>query len=60
MLTSTVIDAAQEKRYSEFSNAIKQELHSKLNGHEDVINYVQQLDSIRSMKSAFAEINNAS
>lgn len=58
MLDNTVIDAATQKKFSEFSNAIKQELHSKLNGHEDVMNYVHQLDSIRNMKDAFAEINN--
>lgn len=59
MLTSKTIDAAQEKKFSEFSDAIKQELHSKLSSHEEITNYVQQIDNIRNMKNSFAEINNA-
>lgn len=59
MLTNTTIDAAIEKRFSEFSDAVKQELHTKLSSHEVITNYVAQFGNIRNMKNAFAEINKA-
>lgn len=57
MLTNKTIDAAKEKKFTEFSDAVKQELHAKLSSHEVITNYVQQFDNIRNLKSAFAEIN---
>jgi len=59
MLTSTTIDAAVQKKFTEISDAVKKELHSKLNDHDDIRNYSKQFDDIQTMKNAFAEINKA-
>lgn len=52
-----VIQMAIDKRYSDFSDAIKQELKTKLANQPDVAKYASDYDKIQDMKQAFAKIN---
>ena len=54
---NTIIRSAEEKKFSEFSNAVKQELRNKLSNHPVSKQFASDFDKIQSMKSAFAQIN---
>lgn len=56
-LGTSVINSAVNKKFTEFSVAIKQELHNKLSNHEDIKKYASDYDKIQQMKAAFAKIN---
>ena len=51
------IDKAVNKKYTDFSDKIKDVLHSKLNGHEILPDYTSEYDSIQKFQGAFSEIN---
>lgn len=55
-LDVNVIKMAIDKKYSEFSDAIKTALHSKLASHADVQSYSNEYDRIQTMKSDFSNI----
>ena len=55
-LDVNVIKMAIDKKYSDFSDAIKTVLHSKLSSHADVQAYSNEYDRIQSMKSDFSNI----
>lgn len=57
MLDKTVIDKAVDKKYTEFSDIVKAELHTKLTNHEASIAYAQEYDKIQKMRSQFAAIH---
>jgi hypothetical protein len=57
MLTNDDIQNAVDKKYTEFSDAIKAELKNKLANQEDVKQYASDYDKIQDMKAAFAKIN---
>jgi len=57
-LDKTIIDSAVDKKYTEFSDAVKTELKAKLSNHSDVKQYANDFDKIQHMKSIFAKINN--
>lgn len=59
-LDNTVIDKAVEKKYTEFSAAIKTELQTKMSNHPDSIKYMSDYDKIQDMKQMFAKISNPS
>lgn len=59
-LDKNTIIAAINKKYTEFSDAIKIELHNKLSNHPESKKYSSDYDKIEQMKSAFAKINAAS
>lgn len=56
-LDSSVIDAAMQKKYSDFSCAVLAELHAKLANRPELVKYVNEFDKIKNMKTAFANIS---
>ncbi len=52
-----VIDNAIDKKYTEFSDAIKQELSNKMNNNADIKQYKSDFDKIQDIKNIFAKIN---
>lgn len=56
-LDTDIINYAVNKKYTEFSNAIKTELQNKLANNKDAKKYVSDYDKIQQMKLAFAKIN---
>jgi len=56
-LEHTDIEKAVNKKYTEFSDKIKDVLHSKLNDHEVISGYKAEYDRIQALKSAFSEIS---
>ena len=57
-LDKSVIDLAIQKRYSDFSNAMRIELRSKLSRHPEIVRYSNEFDKIQKMKIAFSQIVN--
>jgi len=55
-LDISTIDAVNNKKFTEFSNAVKQELKNKLANHKDIKQYVSDYDKIKQMKASFAKI----
>lgn len=56
-LDKNVIDMAVDKKFSDFSSAIKTVLHSKLAGTPEIQTYTADFDNIQQMKTSFAAIN---
>jgi selenocysteine-specific translation elongation factor len=57
MLDVNDITAAVEKRYTDFSNAIKQELNNKLQNHPIIQNHSSEFERIERLKDIFSQIN---
>jgi peptidoglycan hydrolase-like amidase len=57
MLDSNDLNAAQEKRYTDFSNAIKQELNNKLQNNPVIQSNVSEFERIQQLKDIFSQIN---
>jgi selenocysteine-specific translation elongation factor len=57
MLDANDITAAVEKRYTDFSNAIKQELNNKLQNHPIIQNHTSEFERIERLKDIFSQIN---
>lgn len=55
-----IMKSAADKRFTDFSSAVKQELKTKLANHSTVQNYTSEYDRIQNMKSLFSQINNPS
>lgn len=51
------IENAIEGKFTDFSKAVKDELHSKLSSHEISVDYKTQFDSIKNMKQQFTNIS---
>ena len=56
---NNIMQAVADKKYSEFSTAVKQELLNKMSNTETMKNYTSEFDKIQQMKSLFAQINKA-
>lgn len=52
------IDLAVDKKYTDFSNKVKDVLMVKLNDQEDIAKYKIDIDHLAHLKSVFSEINN--
>lgn len=52
-----IMQAVADKKYTEFSTAVKQELINKLGNSETMKSYTSEYDKIKQMKSLFAQIN---
>lgn len=52
-----VMQSVADKKYTEFSAAVKQELLNKISNSEAIKNYTSEFDKIQQMKSLFAQIN---
>lgn len=53
----SIMQAVADKKYTEFSTAVKQELLNKMSNTETMKNYTSEFDKIQQMKSLFAQIN---
>ena len=54
----SALDAVKDKKFTEFSDAVKQELKQKLSNHKITKKYVSDYDKIKQMKDSFAKIAN--
>jgi len=57
MLNVDDLKLAQEGRYTDFSNAIKQELNNKLSNNPIVQTHVSEFERIQQLKDIFNKIN---
>jgi len=55
-IDNETLDAVKNKKFTEFSDAVKQELKQKLSNHKDTKKYVSDYDKIKQMKDSFAKI----
>ena len=58
-MDTNIIDSAVNKKYTEFSAAVKKELQNKLANHEISRKYANEYDQVQHMKQMFAQINNS-
>lgn len=56
-MNTDIFRAAEDKRFTDFSNVVKDELKQKLSGREEIKNYVDDYEKIQQMKASFAQIN---
>lgn len=52
-----IMQAVADKKYTEFSTAVKNELLNKIASSETMKNYTSEFDKIQQMKNLFAQIN---
>lgn len=52
-----IISLATDRKFTEFSDAIKNVLRDKLSSHEVVKDYATKIDDFSKMKSVFSGIN---
>jgi hypothetical protein len=57
MLDSNDLQAAGEKRFTDFSNAVKQELNNKLQSNPIIQANVSEYERIQQLKDIFSQIN---
>jgi len=57
MLEPSDLESAVDKRYTDFSNAIKQELANKVANNPVIQNFETEFDRIQKLKGIFAQIN---
>ncbi len=55
--TTNFMQSVADKKYTEFSTAVKQEMLNKISNSETIKNYTSEFDRIQQMKSLFAQIN---
>ena len=51
-----VMQSVADKKYTEFSSAVKQEMLNKISNTDTMKNYTSDFDRIQQMKSLFAQI----
>ena len=56
-MDQSIIDLAVQKKYSDFANAIKSNLRTKLKNHEEIQTFSTEYDRMQDLKSKFAQIN---
>ena len=54
-----IVQLAGDKKYTEFSNAVKQELLNKLGNSPEIKAYTSEYDRIQNMKSLFKQISSS-
>lgn len=57
MEDTNIMQSVADKKYTEFSTAVKQELLNKVSNTETMKNYTSEFDRIQTMKNLFAQIN---
>ena len=57
MLEPSDLELAVDKRYTDFSNAIKQELANKVANNPVIQDFESEFDRIQKLKGIFAQIN---
>lgn len=55
-MTVDDIRFAADKKYTDFSNAVKTELKQKLSDHSTIQNYKSEFERIQNMKDLFSQI----
>ena len=55
-VSSQILDTAKDGKFSEFSDAVKQELKQKLSSHKVTKQYVSDYDKVQQMKTLFADV----
>lgn len=55
-MTVDDIRFAADKKYTDFSNAVKIELKQKLSDHSTVQNYKSEFERIQNMKDLFSQV----
>ena len=55
-MTVDDIRFAADKKYTDFSNAVKTELKQKLSDHSTVQNYKSEFERIQNMKDLFSQV----
>ena len=55
-IDQSTLDAVKDKKFTDFSNAVKQELKQKLSNHKDTKQYVSNYDKIQRTKDLFNQI----
>lgn len=55
--TTNYMQSVADKKYTEFSTAVKQEMLNKLANNSTVRNYTSEYDKIQQMKTLFAQIH---
>lgn len=53
-----VLDYVADKKYSDFSAAVKQELLYKLGNSNEIKSFASEFDKIQQMKNLFSQISN--
>ncbi len=56
-MNTEILRDAENKKFTEFSNAVKAELKQKLASRPEVQTYMSSYDKIQQMKAAFSKIN---
>lgn len=56
-MDKNIINSAKDKKFTEFSDAVKTELKTKLAGNETVSQYTSDFEKIQQMKTMFSKIN---
>ena len=56
-MTTDILRSAENKKYSEFSAAVKQELKNKLANNDTITSYISDFERIQQMKAVFSKIN---
>ena len=54
-----IVQLAVDKKYTEFSDAVKQELLNKLGNSPEIKTYTSEYDRIQNMKSLFKQISSS-
>ena len=57
MEDTNIASLAAEKRFTDFSTAVKNELKNKLSQDSRIQNYVSEFDKIQQMKNLFAQVS---
>lgn len=52
-----VLSLVKDKKFTDFSKAVKQELNNKLSNHPKIKDYKTSYDKIQDMKKQFANIH---
>ena len=56
MLDNETLQNAKDKKFTDFSNAVKQELRSKLASNSVTKDYTSEYDRLQQMKDVFSQI----
>ena len=56
-MNTDIFRNAEDKKFTNFSNAVKDDLKSKLASREEIKTYVSDFDKIQAMKTMFSQIN---
>ena len=56
-MDTSIFKYAEDKRFTDFSNAVKNELKTKLADREEIKTYISDFEKVQKMKTMFSQIN---